>query len=404
MRITRATYRARRGHRSVDPEYQGYGNNRERQIDNMYGREMDPDAFLALEEGRHNKTKRRITLAKVSILASNEDDNVRKKEMEKKKKGTASWHEEAIRRRAAGEGPSQIAKDFGVSPSRVSQVTATGDALERYKAQAAKSLARLAAKDKAKKEVKEKEKDPMADRTFEPFKPVNPADLRPGVKIVCSSCGKTKVFRKHGTIHPVHAANVFRNEGWAVGAGPRADKCPDCVSGLGHAKPKPEPVKDLKELASAIVAKEKVEEVAPPAPVVETPHPVHVDQPAPPPSEMTKADRRVINAKLEDVYLDETTGYKGDWTDEKVAVDLGVSVLWVEELREQNFGPAKNVAVLARQMEELLTFGAKIAATAKGIQSCVDEIDERIKGYDVLVEKFDADMARFNELYAELKK
>lgn len=404
MRITRATHRGRRGYNTLNN--QGYGTSRESQIDNLYGREMEPDDFLALEEGRHNKTKRRITLAKVSILASNEDDNVRKKEMEKKKKGTASWHAEAIRRRAAGEGPSQIAKDFGVSPSRVSQVTATGDALERYKAQAAKSLARLAAKDKAKKEVKEKDKDPMADRTFEPFKPVNPADLRPGVKITCSSCGKTKVFRKHGTIHPVHAANVFRNEGWAVGAGPRADKCPDCVTGLGHAKPKPEPVKDLKELASAIIAKEKVEEVAPPAPVVEAPHPVTVagNITAASPSEMTKADRRVINAKLEDVYLDETTGYKGEWTDEKVAVDLGVSVLWVSELREQNFGPAKNVAVLARQMEELLTFGAKIAATAKGIQSVVDEIDARIKDYDTQVEKFDADLSRFNELYAELKK
>lgn len=403
MRITRATHRGRRGYNILDN--QGYGTSRETQIDNLYGRDMEPDAFLALEEGRH-KPKRRITLAKVSILDTNEDDNVRKKEMEKKKKGTASWHEEAIRRRAAGEGPSQIAKDFGVSPSRVSQVTATGDALERYKAQAAKSLARLAAKDKDKKEAKEaKEKDPMADRTFEPFKPVNPADLRPGVKIVCSSCGKTKVFRKHGTIHPVHAANVFRNEGWAVGAGPRADKCPDCVSGLGHAKPKPEakpePVKDLKELAAAIVAKEKHEEAVP---AVEIPQPIKLDPPVTPPSEMTKADRRVINAKLEDVYLDETTGYKGEWTDEKVAVDLGVSVLWVSELREQNFGPAKNVAVLARQMEELLTFGAKIAATAKGIQSAVDEIDGRIKEYDVLVEKFDGDFARFNELYAELKK
>ena len=50
-------------------------------------------------------------------------------------------------------------------------------------------------------------------------------------------------------------------------------------------------------------------------------------------------ERRLIFAKLNDVYLDEKTGYSGSWSDKKVAEDLGVPWKWVEDIRSQNFGP-----------------------------------------------------------------
>ena len=58
---------------------------------------------------------------------------------------------------------------------------------------------------------------------------------------------------------------------------------------------------------------------------------------AEPPREMNKEDRRLIFAKIDEVYLDKS--YSKDWDDKKVAVDLGVPLAWVARIREENFGP-----------------------------------------------------------------
>lgn len=57
-----------------------------------------------------------------------------------------------------------------------------------------------------------------------------------------------------------------------------------------------------------------------------------------PPREMSRDDRRVIFAKLDEVYLDEKRGYDSGWSDHKVASDLGVPRKWVEIIRAENFG------------------------------------------------------------------
>lgn len=58
---------------------------------------------------------------------------------------------------------------------------------------------------------------------------------------------------------------------------------------------------------------------------------------AEPPRDLNKEDRRLIFAKIDEVYLDKS--YSKDWTDKKVAIDLGVPVAWVARIREENFGP-----------------------------------------------------------------
>jgi hypothetical protein len=58
--------------------------------------------------------------------------------------------------------------------------------------------------------------------------------------------------------------------------------------------------------------------------------------------EMTRTDRRLIIAKIEEVYIDEDRGYDAGWDDQKVATELGVPRKWVETLRDENFGPAKS--------------------------------------------------------------
>ncbi len=49
-----------------------------------------------------------------------------------------------------------------------------------------------------------------------------------------------------------------------------------------------------------------------------------------PPAELTRENRRIILAKLEEVYVDEKTGYSPGWTDAKLALDLGVPRAWVK--------------------------------------------------------------------------
>lgn len=63
---------------------------------------------------------------------------------------------------------------------------------------------------------------------------------------------------------------------------------------------------------------------------------------AEPPREMSRDDRRLIFAKLDEVYVDENTGYSAGWTDDKVATDLGVPRAWVAQIRDENFGPGTN--------------------------------------------------------------
>ena len=60
---------------------------------------------------------------------------------------------------------------------------------------------------------------------------------------------------------------------------------------------------------------------------------------AEPPRQMQREDRRIIISKLDEVYIDESVGYSGDWSDERVAEDLGVPRAWVSTIREENFGP-----------------------------------------------------------------
>lgn len=73
------------------------------------------------------------------------------------------------------------------------------------------------------------------------------------------------------------------------------------------------------------------------------------------PRQMGFADRRLIMIKLEEVYLDERTGYVQPWTDQKVATDLNVPRAWVTELREQNFGPIGSNPEFARLVAEAQT-------------------------------------------------
>lgn len=149
--------------------------------------------------------------------------------------------------------------------------------------------------------------------------------------ISCSHCPNEATARAAtgaGGLGNEMLTRKFSRLGWYVSRSPGGHLCPTC-----------NPTKERAVLTIVRSEPEKEEPVAQP-----TPKTVR---------DMSFADRRIINAKLEEVYENELVGYRAGWDDEKVASDLGVETAWVAELRNQNFGPATgNQVVVEIQAEQ----------------------------------------------------
>lgn len=144
-------------------------------------------------------------------------------------------------------------------------------------------------------------------------------------EIRCGACGEKDhvINTSNNKVLPsTMVEKKFQQAGWAVGAGPAADRCPACVAKLRGPKP-----------ALKIVPK--------PTPVAEEVVQMQEAAAAPPPP-MTREDRRVIFEKLNEVYVDEKTGYDRGWSDKRIAEDLGTKRAWVQQVRDEMFGPARD--------------------------------------------------------------
>lgn len=168
------------------------------------------------------------------------------------------------------------------------------------------------------------------------------------IRAFCCECGTFEsVELKNPSTAQEFAEKYFRRDkGWKLGSSRSKDVCPTCV-----AKQKDEKMKT--PIAKPIVRQERATTAA----VVQMNGALKVIAPDAdpgatlPPREMSRDDRRIIFSKLEDVYLDEATGYSAGWSDAKLATDLNVPRAWVEKIREENFGPAideETVAIMAR--------------------------------------------------------
>jgi len=207
------------------------------------------------------------------------------------------------------------------------------------------------------------------------------------MSIFCGTCENkmhyyTKQFNNH------QAAKKFRDAGWAVGGAARADRCPSCLANLESGKTNG---------ATKVEVDKKVVDVA----LVS-----HKSRQDPPPvqerREITRTDRRIIIAKLNDVYGENS--YMEDWSDEKVSQDLGVPKDWVSEVRDDNFGPDISEAGAAMRMEQI----EKLAATIKDEQKRImSRYDDFRKGLDILHDAADVleHSIKANEnRYAEFEK
>jgi len=158
----------------------------------------------------------------------------------------------------------------------------------------------------------------------------------------------------------------FRAMGWEVGKRDKDDRCPSCVKRDRDARRRARltvveqepPVSKSTFLAQALEAVAAHE--------------------AKQPREMSRDERRLIFAKLDEVYLDEKRGYDNGWSDKRVADDLGVPRAWVARIRDENFGP-ENTNPEARA---LVAEAKAILSDSKALLDRVDGLQRRIEAIE----------------------
>jgi len=149
------------------------------------------------------------------------------------------------------------------------------------------------------------------------------------------------------------AQTKFEKLGWKIGKREKEDRCPKCVSPTATVIHMPPP-QEQSPRADLMQSTTPVNEIVP------QPEPPPADPPKPKGSAgqlapggraITRADKRVIITKLEDVYGSEETGYQSGWSDQRVAHDLNCPAGWVAQVREENFGPGDNPEIRAMRDE-----------------------------------------------------
>lgn len=175
-----------------------------------------------------------------------------------------------------------------------------------------------------------------------------------GYRIVCGECGASEriTCNNHAGGLPQDAIRQkFRNKGWGIGSKDGQDLCPSCQA------QRTRKAKIVKEEGSNII-------------VIATNEPETIsDQPS---REATREEKRIVFARINDVYADETTGYKTGWSDAAVAADLGVPVDWVSAVREEHFGIEGGGEKALESLEEAMD----LIASAKELQTALDAVIE----------------------------
>jgi hypothetical protein len=226
--------------------------------------------------------------------------------------------------------------------------------------------------------------------------------LSRGYRVMCERCGKCEhvhintMANAHNKKDNAHATDLMLARkldflGW------RTDKrllCPDCrekrakqmrklhagtsklalaqANAGGDALPASKTIQPDKRRTSPHLDNKPAESAtkapsAPSAPSVD-----ESDRLKPPPME----DRRIILMELNDFYSDTGKGYKGDWTDAKLAAHIGAPEVWVRMLREENFGPPGNpeLDLLKTEVANLQQSAREVADALKTLALANDSL------------------------------
>jgi hypothetical protein len=156
--------------------------------------------------------------------------------------------------------------------------------------------------------------------------------------------------------------------GWAIGKRAYDHRCPDCLKDAAE-----EAAKSKTQAGTAEVVSLKPTPPVAPAEVTE------------PMAVMDRPTRRLIHAKLEEVYADEVTGYRPGWSDQRTAKDLGVPLAWVQTVRDGAFGPHganPEIVALRADMEQWIKEVHLLSARFDEIDSQFEALLEAGKKYE----------------------
>ena len=203
--------------------------------------------------------------------------------------------------------------------------------------------------------------------------------------VECRHCGATEsvsIKAAMALLPPVAIAKKFAQRGWSIGANETWHVCPKCVA-----------LKSKRPALTVVPTKQEVNEVKLESVVT-----------AAPPRTMQRDDRRIVFDKLNGVYLDEKRGYETGWSDQKVANDLGVPRAWVEQVREEMFGPLNTnpeMEEFVRLTDEMKTLQAEVASLS-ALRGQMINIDTAFKKVDLgrLLDRIN----RLEKLATEVKK
>lgn len=204
---------------------------------------------------------------------------------------------------------------------------------------------------------------------------------RQTAQITCNTCGRSGDIGGHNasaeTLQEI-APGKFASRGWRVGRNEKKDCCPSCL----RAKKEKTMTTEVETNAAPVTVTEPV--VAPQHDLLAT---APIAAPAPQPkagSSSILLDRRMVNMKLDEVYLD-GKGYHAGWTDERVAAELGLTTEFVAQCRDFAYGPASNPALdeIARELAELRTLAQVLDSDGSSIiarcESEMAALKERLK-------------------------
>lgn len=201
---------------------------------------------------------------------------------------------------------------------------------------------------------------------------------QPAYLIRCSKCGETEkvtvTTQRGGVIAPEGIAAKFRNKGWSISSRGNSDLCPNCQV------KRPKVAENTESNVVELVRAE-------------------------PPREMGKDDRRVIFAKINDVYLDERSGYSRGWSDKRVAEDLGVPLAWVSQIRERDFGKETDevTELFAETMTQAEILVEGVLMLRKNIHFVLKNAKEALSSLDDNSKKVESVCNELNAMLAQLK-
>lgn len=171
---------------------------------------------------------------------------------------------------------------------------------------------------------------------------------------------------------------------WFVGKNEKHDLCPACVQKKQNERRARRATRPKPELT--LVSSAPAPASPPPARHIQESALMTTTMPDRP---INRDDKRLINLKLHEVYIDEKSGYYAPHTDHSVAKDLGVPVSWVREIREELFGPAHSNSDIDEHM-------AKIEAAKAEAHKIIAEANAALNELKMIIVKLPPLSERIN--------